>query len=94
MPKGKRGFTTPHVCVLITNPRRNIHSQCDQNARYRLQQSALDSFHTEIEGPVFLNVGPEAKLEMYNNGTKMDKISKKKLVKGTHSAHHTTIKCI
>ena len=39
----------------------------DQNARYRLQQSVLDSFHTEIYGSVFLSVGPEAKLDMYNN---------------------------
>ena len=67
MPKGKKGFTTPHVCIPITKPRRNIPSQCDQNARYRLHQSALDSFHTEIQGPVFLSVGPEAKLDMYNN---------------------------
>ena len=27
----------------------------------------LDSFHTEIEGPVFLSVGPEAKLDMFKN---------------------------
>ena len=40
--------------------------ECDQNARYRLKQSALDSFHAEIHGPVFLSVGPEAKLGMYN----------------------------
>ena len=32
-----------------------------------IQQSALDSFHAEIHGPVFLSVGPEAKLDMYNN---------------------------
>ena len=31
------------------------------------QQSVLDSFHTEIQGPVFLSVGPEAKLDMFNN---------------------------
>ena len=67
MPKGKNGFTTPHVFVPITNPRRNIPSQCYQNARYRLQQSALDSFHAEIQGPVFLSIGPEVKLDMYNN---------------------------
>ena len=46
---------------------RNIPSQHDQNARYRLQQSALDSFHAEIHGPVFLSVGPKAKLDMYKN---------------------------
>ena len=49
------------------NPRRNIPSEHDQNARYRLQQSALDSFHAEVYGPVFLSVRPEAKLDMYNN---------------------------
>ena len=67
MPKRKKGHTTPHVCVPITNPRRNIPSECDQQARYRLQQSVLDSFHTEIQGPVYLSVGPEAKLDMFNN---------------------------
>ena len=60
MPKGKKNYTTPHVCIPINNPRRNIPSECDQNARYRLQQSVLDSFHTEVYGPVFLSVGPEA----------------------------------
>ena len=39
----------------------------DQHARFRLQHSVLDSFHTEIQGPVFLSVGPEAKLDMFNN---------------------------
>ena len=67
MPKRKKGHTTPHVCVPITNLRRNIPSECDQQARFRLQQSVLDSFHTEIQGPVFLSVGPEAKLDMFNN---------------------------
>ena len=66
MPKWKKGHTTPHVCFSITNPRRNIPSENDQQARYRLQQSVLDSFHTEIQGPVFLSVGPEAKLDMFN----------------------------
>ena len=67
MPKQKKGHTTPHVCIPITNPRRNIPSEHDQQARYRLQQSVLDSFHTQIQGPVFLSVGPEAKLDMFNN---------------------------
>ena len=67
MPKGKKNYTTPHVCIPLNNPRRNIPSEHDQNARYRLQQSALDSFHAEIHGPVFLSVGPEAKLDMYND---------------------------
>ena len=61
------GHTTPHVCVPKTDPRRNIPSEHDQQARYSLQQSVLDSFHTEIQGPVFLSVGPEAKLDMFNN---------------------------
>ena len=67
MPKGKKNYTTRHVSILINNPRRNIPSKHDQNARYRLQQSALDSFHAEIHGPVILSVGPEAKLDMYNH---------------------------
>ena len=64
MPKGKKGHTTPHICVLITNPRRNIPSHQDQQARYRLQHSVLDSFYSEIQGPVFLSIGPDAKLDM------------------------------
>ena len=48
MPKGKRNYTTPHVCIPTNNPRRNIPLDRDQNTRYRLQQSALDSFHAEI----------------------------------------------
>ena len=67
MPKRKKNYTTPHVCIPLNNARRNIPSEHDQNARYRLQQSALDSFYAEIHGPVFLSVGPEAKLDMYNN---------------------------
>ena len=66
MPKRKKGHTTPHACVPINNPRRNVPSEHDQNARYRLQQSALDSFHAEITRPVFLSIGPEAKLDMFN----------------------------
>ena len=64
MPKGKKGHTTLHVCVPITNPRRNIPSHQDQQTRYRLQHNVLDSFHSEIQGPVFLSVGPDAKLDM------------------------------
>ena len=67
MPKQKKGHTTPHVCVPKTNPRRNIPSDHDQQARHRLQQSVLDSFHTEIQGQVFLTVGPDAKLDMFKN---------------------------
>ena len=67
MPKRKKGYITPHICVPLNNPRRNVPLEHDQNARYRLQQSALDSFNTEINGPVFLSVGPEAKLDMPNN---------------------------
>ena len=60
MPKGKKGHSTPHICVPITDPRINIPSHQDQQARCRLQQSVLDSFHSEIQGPVFLSVGPDA----------------------------------
>ena len=67
MPKQKKGHTTPHVCASMTNLRRNMPSEHDQQARFRLQHSVLDSFHAEIQGPVFLSVGPEAKLDMFNN---------------------------
>ena len=64
MPKWRKGYITPYVCVPITNPRRNIPSECDQQARYQLQHSVLDSFHMETQGPIFLSVGPDAKLYM------------------------------
>ena len=64
MPKGKKDHTTPDICVPITNPRRNNPSHQDQQARYRLQCSVLDSFHSEIQGPVFLSIEPDAKLDM------------------------------
>ena len=73
MPKRKKNYTTPHICIPVNNPRRNIPSEHDQNARYRLQQSALDSFHAEIHDPVFLSVGSEAKLDM-NNNFNLDKL--------------------
>ena len=41
MPKRKKDYTTPHVCVPLTNSRRNVLSECDQNARYRLQQTRM-----------------------------------------------------
>ena len=49
MSKGKKNYTNPHNNIPINNPRRNTPSEYDQNARYRLQQSALDSFHAEIQ---------------------------------------------
>ena len=64
MQKQKKGHTTPHICVPITNPGQNIPSNHDQQARYRPQHSVLDSFHSEIQEPVFLSVGPHAKLDM------------------------------
>ena len=61
----RKHHTTPHVCAPITNPRRNIPSEHDQQARFGLQQGILDSFCTEIQGL------PEcrawAKLDMFNN---------------------------
>ena len=66
MPKRKKSHTVPHICVPINNPRRNVPSECDQNARYRFQQSASDSFHAELTRLVFLSVGPDAKLDMFN----------------------------
>ena len=64
MPRGKKGHTTPHIYIPTTNPRRNIPSYRDQQARYRLQHSVLDSFHSEIQGPVFPSIGLDAKFDM------------------------------
>ena len=40
-------------------PKRNITSH-----RYRLQHCVFDSFHSEIQGPIFLSIGPDAKFDM------------------------------
>ena len=58
MPQGKKNYTTLHACIPINNPRRNIPSEHDQNARY--------SAFAEVYEPVFLSIGPEAKLNMYH----------------------------
>ena len=63
---GRRNYTTPNVCIPINNPHCNIPSDHDQIAKQRLQ-SKLDSFQAEFHGPVFLAVGPDSKLDMYNN---------------------------
>ena len=63
---GRRNYTTPHVCIPLNNPHHNIPSDHDQIARQRLR-SKLDSFQAEFHGPVFLAVGPDAKLDMCNN---------------------------
>ena len=62
----KKGFTMPHVRVLGSNYRRNIPSDRDLQARYRLQCGYLDSFHEEFQVHIFISVGPEAKLDMLN----------------------------
>ena len=64
MPKGKKGHATPHICVPVMNPRQKIPSHQDQQARYRLQCSVLDLFHSEIQRPIFLSIGPDAKLDV------------------------------
>ena len=63
---GRRNYTTPHVCIPLNNPSHNIPSDHDQIARQRLQRK-LDSFMAEFQGQVFLAVGPDAKLDTYNN---------------------------
>ena len=63
---GRGNYTTSHVYIPLNNPHCNIPSDHDQIARQRLQ-SKLDSFQAEFHGPVFLAVGPDAKLDMYNN---------------------------
>ena len=63
---GRRNYTTLHVCISLNNPCCNVPSDHDQIARQGLQ-SKLDSFQAEFHGPVFLAVGPDAKLDMYNN---------------------------
>ena len=63
---GRRNYTTLHVCIPLNNPHHNVPSDHDQRARQRLQ-GTLDSFQAEFHGPVFLAVGPDAKLDMYKN---------------------------
>ena len=41
MPKGKKNYTTPHVCIPLNNPRRNVASEHDQNPGSLLQMNFL-----------------------------------------------------
>ena len=63
---GKRQYTTPHACIPLINPRRNVPSDRDQCIRARLRQTAVNNFHVDFQGPIYLSIGPEALHDLYN----------------------------
>ena len=65
MPGTHKGYTTPHRCMTVSNPKRNQPSDRDQQDRHRLQEKALD-FHAQFHGPTHPGIGPEAKRDIHN----------------------------
>ena len=65
MPGPKRGYTTPHRCATVNSSRRNQPSDRDRQARQKLQEKTSD-FHVNFHDCVYLNIGSEAKRDIYN----------------------------
>ena len=68
MPRGRKGYTTPHRCVTVANNKRNRPSQRDFLARCRLQEKLTDT-HIPFHSPIYLGLGTEAKCNIYYNFT-------------------------
>ena len=65
MPGPHKGYTTPHRCLTVNNPKRNQPSDRDRQTRHRLQEKVSD-FHVQFHCPVYLSIGLEAKRDIYN----------------------------
>ena len=65
MPGPKRGYTTPHRCATVDSSRRNQPSDRDRQARRKLQEKASD-FQVTFHDNIYLSLGLEAKLDIYN----------------------------
>ena len=65
MPGPHKGYTTPHKCATVNESKRHQPSDRDPQARSKLQEKALD-FHTNLCGPVYQSIGPEAKRDIDN----------------------------
>ena len=60
MPGPHKGYTTPHRCSTVNNPKRNKPSDRDCQTKCRLQEKASNS-HVQFHGPVYLSIGLDAK---------------------------------
>ena len=65
MPGPKRGYTTPHRCVTVDSSRGNQPSDRDRQARQKLQEKTSD-FQVTFDNCVYLSLGSEAKMDIYN----------------------------
>ena len=65
MPGPKRGYTTPHRCATVDSSRRNQPSDRDRQARQKLQEKTSD-FHVNFHDCVYVSIGPETKMDIYN----------------------------
>ena len=61
----KRGYTSPHRCAMVDSSRRNQPSNRDRQARQKLQEKTSD-FQVIFDDNVYLNLGSEAKHDIYN----------------------------
>ena len=66
MPGPKRGYTTPRQCTTVDSSRRNQPSDRDRQARQKLQEKTSD-FQVTFDDCVYLNLGLEAKRDIYNS---------------------------
>ena len=65
MPGQRKGYTTPHRCATVNDSKRNQPSDRDRQARRKVQEKTLD-FHANFYDCVYLSIGSEAKIDMYN----------------------------
>ena len=66
MPEMYKGYTTPHRCLTVNNPKRNQPSDRDHQSRCRLQEKLSDS-QVQFHGNIYLSIGPEAKKDIFNS---------------------------
>ena len=64
MPRGRKGYTTPHRCATVGDNKRNRPSHRDLLARCRLQEKVND-IHTQFQAPIYLGLGIDAETDIY-----------------------------
>ena len=65
MPRGRKGYTTPHRCTNVGDNKRNRPSQRDLLARCKLQDKVADT-RIQFHAPIYLGLGIEAKSDIYH----------------------------
>ena len=65
MPGTHKGYTTPHRCSMVNDPKRNQPSDRGHQARCKLQEKVSD-FHVQFHGPIYLSIRPEGKRDICN----------------------------